>query len=321
LKYATAQPIAKLDNEKITYYFFTTCPGIAAEFVFAAPTISSFDSKTGVVTRRDERVYVDGIVPSTAVAMEFQTRTGKVVRIVLLTQEQAYNSWKVPIDGHEYLLITPADVFVNGRTIHMRSRDVNAFSLSMFPEVGQKLTSNVILQKTGNDGAFVHYKASVNARTVPVTIEQIREAAPSSPVRMGRAFNWRPGPVATAPDDSAFEKAGIWRVTLPKDVLSDLCDVFLDISYIGDVGRLYDGPRLLDDNFFNGTTWEVGLKRFAPDVLTKGVELNILPLRKDAPIYIYQPYRPKFGGDSQTAEVRAVTASPEYEVKMSFSHD
>ena len=37
---------------------------------------------------------------------------------------------------------------------------------------------------------------------------------------------------------------------------------------------------MLDDNYFNRASWEIGLKRFAPEVLTEGMELRILPLRK-----------------------------------------
>jgi hypothetical protein len=145
--------------------------------------------------------------------MEFQTQTGKAVRIVVLSQEQAYNSWKIPMNSQERLFITPADLFVEGETIHLRSRNPKDFSISMFPDIGEKLTSNVRLLKTGKDGAFIHYMSPVKSRKVPVTIQKIREAAPSSPVPMGRPVDWRPGPVASAPDDSVFEKAGIWRVT------------------------------------------------------------------------------------------------------------
>ena len=81
----------------------------------------------------------------------------------------------------------------------------------------------------------------------------------------------------SSPDDSTFEKAGVWRVTLPKNMPPGLSDVFLDINYAGDVGRLYDGKRLLDDNFFNGTSWEVGLKRFSPDLLSHGFESEYPP--------------------------------------------
>jgi arabinogalactan endo-1,4-beta-galactosidase len=78
---------------------------------------------------------------------------------------------------------------------------------------------------------------------------------------------------------------------------------------------------LLDDNFFNGTTWEVGLKRFAPDALANGVELKILPLRKDAPIYLPKIAWTAVNGNSEIAAVKSVTASSEYEVKLRVQSD
>jgi len=321
LKYATAQPFAKVGDGKLEYYFFTPSAAIPPQFAFAATTIKSLHSKAGTVSRREDRVYVDGIRPSTDVAINVQTDAGKTVRIVLLSEKQAENSWKISINGHDHIMITPAEVFVDDESIHLRSRDVSAFSLSIFPGAGEQLNSTVPLRKTGSDGTFSHYIAAVEARRVIVNVEKARDAAPSSPVKMGKALDWRPGPVASAPDDSDFEKAGLWRLTLPKELLQGLSDVFLDIKYVGDVGRLYEGTRLLDDNFFNGTPWEVGLKRFAPEVLAQGMEVKVLPLRRDAPIYMPKASWPEFNAIAETAEVKAVTVSPEYEVKLTIRRE
>ncbi len=321
LKYATAQPFTKFDDGNIAYYFFIPCSAIAAEFVFAESTFVSSRLKTGAVSHRDDRLYVSGVVSSMDDAMEFQSRVGKVVRIVLLSQEQAYNSWKVPIGGRDHLLITPADLFSVGDTVHLRSRNSSAFSLSIFPHAGEKIGSNDLLQRTDDQGLFSRYVAAMSPKNIPVTVQQIRNAAPSSPVKMGKAVDWRPGPVASAPDDSVFEKAGIWRVTLPKNFPLDMSDVFLNINYVGDVARLYGGAHLLDDNFFNGTTWEVGLKRFAPDVLADGLELKILPLRRDAPIYLPKTAWTTIDGNLELAALKAITASPEYEMKVSIQSD
>ncbi len=133
---------------------------------------------------------------------------------------------------------------------------------------------------------------------------------------MGHVFDWRSVAVAQSPDDLDFEKAGVWRLRIPKEGWQGVSDMFLEIHYVGDAGRLYDGTHLLDDNFFNGTTWEIGLKRFEPDTLAKGVDLKILPLRKDAPIYLPKSSWPEFHGKSGLAEVQAVTISPEYEVTL-----
>lgn len=318
LKYATAQPLAKIDAGPIAYYFFTPSAGIAPEFAFAAATVSALNAKSGVVSRQDERIYVSGSTPSTGVAMEIRTRAGKTVRIVLLSAEQAQNAWKVAIAGHERMLISAADVFADGKTIHLRSRTGSTFAFSLFPEVGHLLTARPPLRESGVDGVFRRHSASVAAKEIRVQVERIRQASATSPVRMGPFVDWRGTAVALAPEDVEFAKAGVWRVILPKDALEGVSDVFLDVNYVGDVGRLYGGSRLLDDNFFNGTAWQIGLKRYEPETLASGLSLQILPLRKDAPIYVPKGAWPDFGARSEVAEVESVGAFPEYELTLTW---
>ena len=47
--------------------------------------------------------------------------------------------------------------------------------------------------------------------------------------------------------------------------------------------------------------------------------LDVLPLRKDAPIYFSPQARPDFGSAQQISELRTITAVPEYEVRESRS--
>jgi hypothetical protein len=160
LKYAMAQPFAKIEVGATGYRFFSACSGVAAEFVFHGRTISALHAKSGEARRENGRIYVRGVPSSTGAAIEFQTRGGKAVRIILLSPEQARNSWKFSLAGHEYLLFRQADVFSDGREIHLRSRDANAFSISILPEGSERLTSHVALRRTGNDGAFARYVAN-----------------------------------------------------------------------------------------------------------------------------------------------------------------
>jgi beta-galactosidase len=95
-------------------------------------------------------------------------------------------------------------------------------------------------------------------------------------------------------------------------------NLFLNIDYAGDVGRLYSGTELLDDNFYNGTTWEVGAKD-SGQLLDKEVRLEILLLRKDAPIYLPTAAWPDFGRKPQTVKLNSVTAVPEYELERGES--
>jgi hypothetical protein len=316
LEYSTAQPFAKMNVGKVSYYFFVSSMGIDPEFAFVGPTIAKLESHGGRLVRREGRVYVTAVAPSTEAAIDLQTQAGARVRIVLLSPEQAQNSWKILLHGQEHLLITPADLFADGENIHLRSRDT-AFTLSVLPDFESRPFSSPQLQKSGVDGLFARYRISMKPKRIQVGIRKVRDAASSSPVQMGKTFDWRPVPVAAAPGDSEFNTAGISRLTFPEDAWKGISDLFLDITYVGDVARLYAGSTLLDDNFYNGTAWEIGLKRLWPSLHEKELDLQILPLRKDAPIYIPRTSWPDFGSRSEVGAVESVIVSPEYEVVVS----
>ncbi len=321
LKYTTAEPFATLADWQDSYYFFTTSPKINAEFVFDASTVDSLQSGSGDISRSGGRIFVRKVGSSTSDAIVVKPRGGNTVHIVVLTPDMAENAWKLRLGGHEHMLITKASVFAADDTIYMRSRDPNSFSMSITPKLTTELTSNVILKKTEDDGIFTHYVASVKEENIAVSLSQVRKPGAVPPVRMGKVVDWRNCAVASSPDDSSFEKAGIWRITLPETMPSSLSDVFLDINYTGDVGRLYGGKQFLDDNFYNGTSWEVGLKRYGRSAWPNGLSLKILPLRKDAPIYIPQRMWPAFKGAAQVGEVKSVKASPEYEVTLTVGSE
>jgi beta-galactosidase len=83
-----------------------------------------------------------------------------------------------------------------------------------------------------------------------------------------------------------------------------------------DTARASIGDRFVDDGFYFGRPWEIGLRRFAPEIFEKGITLKILPLRKNAPIYIPEERLPEFGGDGEAVDVSKITLSREYEVTV-----
>jgi hypothetical protein len=316
LVYATAQPVAKLNDGNVAYFVFMALPGIAPEFAFAASTVAACAAPGGTVAREGARITVGGLKPSTDVALTLQTREAMTVRIVLLRPDEAEDAWKLSLGGRERLLITPADCFVDGPILHLRSRDARAFSLAVFPDFGPAWVAPAPWQNVGRDGWFAAYRAPVEPKPIAVGVEPIRAASPVGPVRFGPPFDWRHGAVAEAPNDADFAAAAVWRLTVPADALRGLSDVILAIRYRGDVGRLRAGGHLLDDNYYNGTPWEVGLRELAPGLASAPLDLEVLPLRSDAPIYLPSGARPDFGGLAQVAAVDSVQAFPVYEVTL-----
>ena len=87
--------------------------------------------------------------------------------------------------------------------------------------------------------------------------------------------------VAAQPIESDFDKAAVWNI-IGLDGLNENLDLYLEISYRGDVARIYADGQLVEDNFWNGKPMLVRLS----DLVGKKVELRILPLGKDYPIYL-----------------------------------
>lgn len=89
--------------------------------------------------------------------------------------------------------------------------------------------------------------------------------------------------VAAQPTESDWEKAATWNISNLNE-LNEHLDLYLEIAYRGDVARIYADGILVEDNFWNGKPMLVRLS----DLVGKHVELKILPLGKDYPIYLQQ---------------------------------
>jgi beta-galactosidase len=315
LKYSTSQPLCKLNHAGATYYFFYTVPGVAPEFAFDSNTITSIDAGRAVVSREIGRIYVHGIEVGKKIAIRLQTRKSGTVHIILLSQEQARNIWKTAYGDREYVLFSPADMFFDEASLHLRARDVGELHFGVFPNPEIQQSPDMPVRKVANDGLFFEYAASIKPKTLTVQLQAVRTKQPPSPVKMGKPVDWRNhAAVAVPPED--FDHADVWRVVVPKGALDGLSDAFLRVSYVGDTARLYAGPRLLDDDFYKGTVWEIGLKRFAPGITDTPLEVKILPLLKAAPIYLPNADWPNSWPDDAVGEIHQIDLAPEYEVSV-----
>src|SRR5262249_10202083 len=117
------------------------------------------------------------------------------------------------------------------------------------------------------------------AKSFTARLEKIQSAGPPREIPFGKISK----PVAAAPEDVDFEKAAVWRIRLPANLDLD-ADPILRMRYAGDVARVTLDGKLIDDDFYNGNVFEVGLRRFAPGILSGELRVAILPLRQDAPI-------------------------------------
>jgi beta-galactosidase len=301
LRYATAQLLCKLSDPQ-TYVFFAW-PGIAPEFAFEEKDGTSIESPGGQLRRDGGIAYVDRIEPGTRIAMRVRGSNGGSVNILVLSREQALNTWKAPIAGKERVILSPAELYFDRDRIHVRAEDPGQVRVEFFPALSAVPTG---LAHDDDDGVFQAYSAHVQRVSSVAKVQKRQDGSGAPSLRMGKE-------VVLVPEDAVFDTAATWSIAVPRIETGASIGMFLRIAYEGDIARLYVDDKLLTDNFYNGTPWLIGLDR-VPDQQWDKLELKILPLREHAPIYLPEKAWPAFPAGAPAARLKDVQVLPEYEI-------
>lgn len=120
--------------------------------------------------------------------------------------------------------------------------------------------------------AYGHEDIGLNATCV-----KVKEAGALRHIVKGRAK------VAEAPSEEDWQQAAVYHITVSEVAVTKVKRL-LSIEYQGDCARLYADGKLIADNFQYGRPFLYGLWRLPKG--TTQLELRILPLQPDAPIYL-----------------------------------
>ena len=300
LRYATAQLLCTLDRPR-TYVFFAW-PGIAPEFAFEDRDGVSIEALTGQLTREDNTTYIKAVSPGSQIAVRVKPGDGSSVNILVLSREQALNLWKSTIRGKERLVLSSSELYFDESRMHVVADDPSLLKVGFFPGL-ERVPDGFTADK--EDGVFQTY--SVHLESVPLKgeINQIQEIGGDPAIRMGKE-------VAMAPEDSAFASAARWKIEVPQAVCNTACTIFLQIDYEGDVARLNVNGKLLTDNFYNGTPWLVALDRERFHQGDK-LDLQILPLREHAPLYLPKGAWPSIPPGGEVARLKSLQVFAQHE--------
>jgi len=316
LRYATAQPILKMREGNDTYVFFAEIPGIPAEFAFSSESKAALHIESGSRVEKDGLVRVKSVKPGLNSAVSLHGKSG-ITHIVLLSRADARNLWRVKLDGRDQLLLTDAQVLSDGSKLTLRQAGKSSFYAVLFPTIARSHGSGAAEPTTDKpEGLFQHLAWNLPERKITLQQAQTRPFGKAPEPEFGAKLAWRNSAVVMAPEEASFAQAAAWNLTVPKDALQGLSDVYLTIRYQGDEARFLSSDHLLTDNFFNGTDWKIGLKRFLDGPAARSFQLLILPLSDKAPIFFEPGYAPTFGKDGQAGSLLSIEATPEYQVEV-----
>lgn len=309
LVWATAQPLTAIDVGNVRTVFFEQADGVRAEFAF--PTNVSVEVFSGNLDRGQSVALLRGVEAGTRVAANLKLKDGGAIRIVVLDAETARGLWKAQLGGREHVFLSKANLVFDGDRLRLSSEMLNDLSVSIFP------VPNSAVQNGGKvigraDGIFQKFAVAVPKEFHPkLKLKQLREAGSLREISMGKIDR----PVASAPSDADFEQAAVWSIKIPGSVNMD-ADPLLRIHYKGDVARVMLDGKFITDDFYNGKALEMGLRRHAPEILHGDLRIAILPLQRNAPIYMADGAWPYFGNSPAVATVPSVDIVPCYRVEL-----
>ena len=118
LKYATAQPLCRIDQGDHTDWFFIQNLGIAPEFCFDASTVSEIQSTSGRIEHKGDRYILSNVIPGCKNTISVTNSTGIVQRIVILSYEESNQVWLLKHGLEKNLLLSNSNLYLDRGRLH-----------------------------------------------------------------------------------------------------------------------------------------------------------------------------------------------------------
>lgn len=286
LNYATAQLLAKSDEQNESYYIFFTPEGIKSEFSFSS-NVNIKNLQGTSINKNSQRT----LVSCNAAGNEFQlSAAGKVIHILVVSKEMALKMYKIDISGKTHFIFSDALVLENGKNTQLLSDGIPNFEIKIYPKTAVlPKTTFGNLKKTDAKGAFSSYTISLPQATLNVESKKISERK--------------------------------WALNLLSELPKYVNDAYLTVKYTGDTAMGFIDGELVTDEFYKGIPWQIGLRKFLTGQPQEMV-FYFRPMQKNASYLIdLQPYPesiPDFGNNKEFLSVNGFDLNFQYITDITF---
>lgn len=106
-----------------------------------------------------------------------------------------------------------------------------------------------------------------------------------------------------------------YTIALSGDSLDDMKDVLLQLDYVGDIGQAFIDGKMINDNFYNGAVWEIGLKDFVDELKQHPITIYITPLKEGVNVNVESAMAARIEEvESIIGVLKNVSTRPVYEI-------
>jgi hypothetical protein len=211
LKYSTAQLFTKLEGKDETDYVFFAVPGVRADFCFIEGTFASIAGNAHARPMAGSTL-LENVAPGLATKIVLRSLSGKQIRILILTREEAENAWKTTIGEQERLLFTPKQFFEDEKHIYMFSDGDPHFSFSLYPGLTSIPSSSARIERVTADHqvGVASFVATLPESKVGMQVSKVHDAQAVDVVNSNKRNAGSGKDSLTAPDAVAFGKLATW---------------------------------------------------------------------------------------------------------------
>ena len=197
-------------------------------------------------------------------------------------EEQLADTYTISVNGTQHTLQLDKPATIEGSTFTVLSPSRAAAAYDIDGKMHYARHGGILYKS--DDAITEEYWEYAKQKVTP---KLIKAASTPRTVGLGKQK------VAEQPSDADFDKAAVYELSLSPSKKTPAADLFVEIHYSGDCARLYADGRLVQDNFWNGKPMLARMSDLlSPDgKKARKIELRILPLTKDAPIYLQSKQR------------------------------
>jgi beta-galactosidase len=315
LQYSTAQVLTRLDTPNGKLVVFFALPSITPTFSFDASTVQSISAGTAPPSREKGSIVFSSLKPGLNSTITVTDTSGAKTTILLLTQQQAEQTALFKTNSGNHLALSSSTVFFDGTRFHLRSAASPTQQIALLPDL------HLSDSKQEREGLWTVHTVTQPQQRPTLHLKQTQSATARAAMDMGPVIDWRKVAVPTVPPESDFAHAAEWKLQITDANMSGLSELFLNLNFTGDIGRVFgkvhNATTLLDDNFYNGALWQIGLK--ATDTsLNEPLKLSLLPLPKISPIYLDDRAHQLLKDADVNPKLINANLTPEYESIISI---
>ena len=286
INYSTAQLLEQVGPGTSPGLIFFTPQGTDAEFSISRENVKRVKSTSCKPESNSSRWLVR--CPENS-EFTIDRKSGGEIKILVIKKETALKSWPVNIKGEKYMAFSEALLLENEEGLEFLSTGKNIINLSIYPGLKgpPAINRGTIKPISGEISGMSKYAIEVPQYKFDLQLENYGE----------RKF----------------------RISYPSVLPEGVNDLFLTINYTGDTGMSFIDGELVDDHFYYGKPWIIGLKKFLDNDHNKMI-FYFRPMYKNAPYMMDLDKNsvPDFSGSQTYLKIDGVKASPEYGGQIYF---